>query len=74
MIGMHFFHILSHTKDFVDSLKPRVSVVETDVRDAKRRITLARGPAPSKAKKDQGHVDQSASDDDGLEDQDIQDD
>jgi len=66
--------IFSHTEDFVDSLKPKVSVVETDVRDAKRRITLARGPAPSKPKKDQDDVnpDQSASDgdviDDGLED------
>ena len=32
------------TEDLLDELKPSIATVETDMRDAKRRITLARGP------------------------------
>ena len=35
---------------FVDARKPVLKVIQDDIRDAKRRISLAKGPKPKKAK------------------------
>ena len=46
----------------MDSLKPNIATVETDMRDAKRRITLARGPVRPAAKPNAEEEDHGDSD------------
>ena len=41
------------TKAHLDAKKPALNVVETDIRDAKRRVNLARGPRKNKQPQEQ---------------------
>lgn len=43
--------------DFCDEFKPRLATMETDVKDARRRIQLAKGPS----KKKKAEADENAS-------------
>ena len=55
-------------QEFVDHQKPKLKTMETDIRDAKRRITLATGPAKKKAKEvDPGEGSGSGSEHDGSD-------
>ena len=54
------FHFLRSTKEFIDRLKGPFNGVLTDLRDAKRRISLVKGPKSRKANQSLPEADEHA--------------